>query len=78
MNDDIINLPHFHAPGRPYMSMQSRAAQFMPFKSLNDYHEEISDKEKEILDDDWQVIEYESYRNDHDQDLIQNDGDDAW
>ena len=38
---EIIQLEHFHAPGRPYMSHKDRAAQFIPFKSLNGYHDQI-------------------------------------
>lgn len=41
--DDIINLEHFHAPGRPYMPNSERAAQFMPFKSLKGYDEMIDE-----------------------------------
>ncbi|MBQ5812279.1 hypothetical protein IIW29_01745 [Candidatus Saccharibacteria bacterium] len=50
MNDysDIIDLPHFHAPDRPYMPMSARAGQFMPFKSLADYHEVIDETEAEM------------------------------
>lgn len=40
-NQDIIDLPHFHAPGRGYMPNRERAAQFMPFKSLKGYDEMI-------------------------------------
>ena len=36
--DEIIQLPHFHAPGKPCMSRRDRAGQFAPFKSLDDYH----------------------------------------
>lgn len=46
---DIINLPHFHAPDRPYMPMSARAAQFMPFKSLNAYHETIDKTEADMV-----------------------------
>ncbi|MBR2831232.1 hypothetical protein IKE83_02640 [Candidatus Saccharibacteria bacterium] len=34
--EDIINLPHFHAPGRPFMSMEARAAQFAAYKALGE------------------------------------------
>lgn len=34
--EDIIDLPHFHAPGRPFMSMESRAAQFAAYKALGE------------------------------------------
>ncbi len=66
--DDIINLPHFHAKGHPYMSNVARAAQFMPFKSLKGYDELVDQVEAEsnrpteyaeLLDaDTMQSIEY--------------------
>lgn len=49
---DIIDLPHYHAPGRPYMPMSARAGQFMPFKSLADYHETIQTVESELTKED--------------------------
>ena len=55
--DDIINLPHYHDPSRPFMPASERAAQFMPFKSLNGYHEEISAAEREIGSTEWEVID---------------------
>lgn len=48
--DDIIELPHFHDPSRPYMGMPARAAQFAPYKSLVGYEEIISAEETELLD----------------------------
>ena len=56
--DDIINLPHFHDPKKPYMSAKDRAGQFAPFKSLNDYHTKIGDAEREAMRDIWEDIEY--------------------
>ena len=55
---DIINLPHYHAPGKPYMSGRDRAGQFAPFKSLNDYHTEIGEAEREAMRDIWEDIDY--------------------
>lgn len=55
--DDIINLPHFHAKNKPYMSLSERAAQFMPFKSLSGYHELIGEDEKEVFSDVWEDVE---------------------
>ena len=55
--DDIINLPHFHAKNKPYMSLSERAAQFMPFKSLNGYHELIDEDEKEVFSEVWEDME---------------------
>lgn len=51
--NDIIELPHFHDPSRPYMSMRDRAAQFAPYKSLNGYDEMISAQADKILNEDW-------------------------
>lgn len=48
--DDIIDLPHFHDPSRPYISMHDRAAQFAPYKSLTGYDEMIALKAGELLD----------------------------
>lgn len=39
---DIIDLPHFHDPARPYMSIHDRAAQFAPYKSLAGYEEMLA------------------------------------
>lgn len=46
---DIIDLPHFHDPSRPYMSMLGRAAQFAPYKSLVGYEEMVSTTAEDIL-----------------------------
>lgn len=46
--DKIIRLPHFHAPNRPYLSRAKRAAQFMPFKSLDVYEEQIEQKFQQL------------------------------
>ncbi|MCR5149846.1 MAG: hypothetical protein K6B52_01310 [Clostridiales bacterium] len=47
MNDkkygDIINLEHYHAPGRPFMTGYDRAAQFAPFKALTGFEDEINE-----------------------------------
>ncbi len=44
----IIDLPHFHDPKRPHMPNKERAAQFTPFKSLNGYHDTITEKENHV------------------------------
>ncbi len=44
----IIDLPHFHDPKRPYMPNKERAAQFIPFKSLEGYHNAIAKKENQV------------------------------
>ncbi len=49
--DDIIDLPHFHAEGRPYMSAEQRAAQFMPFKNLKGFDELVDEEEFDIEKD---------------------------
>lgn len=46
--DDIIDLPHFHAEGRPFMSKRDRAGQFMPFMSLKGFDEMVGAEEFEI------------------------------
>ena len=46
--DDIINLPHFHAEGKPYMSNRDRSAQFMPFKSLKGFDDMVGSKAVEL------------------------------
>ena len=50
--DDIIDLPHFHDPDKPFMSHHDRAAQFAPYKSLVGYEKMITSKTTEILDSD--------------------------
>lgn len=46
---DILHLPHFHAPNKPFLSQEKRAAQFMPFKSL-DVYEDTIEKKFQILE----------------------------
>lgn len=41
---DILYLPHFKDPTHPPLSHSKRAAQFMPFKSLNVYETQIEQK----------------------------------
>ena len=41
---DILHLPHFKDPTHPPLSRSKRAAQFMPFKSLNAYETQIEQK----------------------------------
>ena len=41
---DILYLPHFKDPTHPPLSHSKRAAQFMPFKSLNTYETQIEQK----------------------------------
>ena len=47
---DILYLPHFHAPNKPYLSSEKRAAQFMPFKSLDTYEDVIEKKIQTLKD----------------------------
>ena len=56
--DDIIDLPHFHLKGKPFMSRADRAGQFMPFKSLNGYHEIIGENEKDVFSEVWEDVEF--------------------
>lgn len=41
---DILYLPHFKDSTHPPLSHSKRAAQFMPFKSLNAYETQIEQK----------------------------------
>ncbi|MBR5647728.1 hypothetical protein IKW73_02205 [Candidatus Saccharibacteria bacterium] len=57
--DDIINLPPYHVPGRPYMSMRDRAGQFMPFKSLKGYDEMVGSTADEVMGQEWAHIDFD-------------------
>jgi hypothetical protein len=46
--DDIINLPHYHNPDKPFMSMSDRSAQFASYKSLVGYERMIEEKADEL------------------------------
>lgn len=46
---DIINLPHHVSKNRPHLSMEQRAAQFMPFAALRGY-EELTDEAARYVD----------------------------
>ena len=46
---DILHMPHFHAPNKPFLSPEKRAAQFIPFKSL-DVYEDTIEKKFQILE----------------------------
>lgn len=46
--DDIIGLPHYHNPDKPFMSLRDRAAQFAPYKSLVGYEGMIEEKADEL------------------------------
>lgn len=63
---DILHLPHFHAPNKPYLSSEKRAAQFMPFKSLDTYEDTIEKKLQTLEDQSLNpVIDYsENQEND--------------
>lgn len=44
--EDILHLPHHVSKTHPPMKLIDRAAQFMPFKALTGYDEEISAAQK--------------------------------
>lgn len=46
--EDIVNLPHYHDPTRGFMKNSERAAQFMPFKSLNEYEDYVAKKSDDV------------------------------
>ncbi len=52
--DDIIDLPHYHDPSRPYMSHSDRAAEFAPFKSLTVDH--LYDASESSMDPDYEIL----------------------
>jgi hypothetical protein len=72
---NLIDMPHFHDPKRPSMSMRDRAGQFMPFKSLKGFDDEIDEKTETILSQEWEKIIDDEYC---DLDYSQDDGDDVW
>ena len=67
--DDIIRLPHHVSARHPHMPIADRAAQFMPFKALSGYEEDITEEtrltqqrieltegEQELLDQQLQLL----------------------
>ena len=40
---DIIDHPHYQSKTRPHMSMQQRAAQFMPFAALSGFDDAVKE-----------------------------------
>lgn len=45
---DIIGLPHYHVPGKPYMNEWSRASQFSAFSALEGYDEMVEEEAREV------------------------------
>lgn len=41
--DDIIHLPHHVSATHPHMTLYDRAAQFMPFRALTGYEDDVSE-----------------------------------
>lgn len=66
-------MKHYHVPGKPYMSMRDRAAQFMPFKSLKGYDEMLGDIADETMNQEWTHIDFNDDA-DYDPYLILDDG----
>jgi hypothetical protein len=56
---NIINMKHFHAENKPYMSMSDRATQFAPYKSLVGYEQLIDEETEEVLAKGFEEIEYD-------------------
>lgn len=57
--EDIIRLPHFKNPERREMPLAQRAAQFMPFKSLNEYDQYVLNKTDELetaVDENYEIL----------------------
>lgn len=46
MENDFLDMEHFHEEGRPYLSMRERAAQFVAYKALDGFEEEIEEAER--------------------------------
>ena len=57
--DDILDIENFHALGQPKMSRHDRAAQFMPFKSLQGYSDAILEEEASLLNEEWETVDYD-------------------
>lgn len=57
--DDIINLPNHRSRKHPPQSMESRAAQFSPFKALTGY-EDSTEEAARLVDEKVQLTEEES------------------
>ena len=52
-------MEHFHADGKPYMSMSDRATQFAPYKSLVGYEDLIDEETEDVLSKGFEEIEYD-------------------
>ena len=48
---DIIDLPHYVSPKHPPMSLENRAAQFMPFAALTGYDSAILETAKRAAEE---------------------------
>ena len=45
---DIIDLPHYHVPGKAYMDDLGRAAQFSSFNALDGYEEMVDEEARQV------------------------------
>ena len=45
---DIIGLPHYHVPGKEYMSPLGRASQFSSFNALEGYEDMVGEEAREV------------------------------
>lgn len=56
--EKLLDMEHFHEKGRKYMSMDDRAAQFASYKALDGHEELIDNTARQILGEDWEVVDY--------------------
>ena len=56
--EKIINLEHFHANGKKYMSMHDRAGQFAPYKALDGHEDMIMTETWEKNNQVWEDVDY--------------------
>lgn len=55
---ELLDMEHFHAKDKKYMSINDRAAQFAAYKALDGHEDLIIDKTKQVLGATWEEIDY--------------------